>query len=113
MPNSATLDMPNDRIVAPEWLETGIPQLDTILGGGLLRGSLALVIGSPGSGKTIMAEQMAFHRATAGQSTLFLTGYSETHAKLLTHTGGLSFFKPDLIGTQVQFASLLDLLRAG
>jgi circadian clock protein KaiC len=113
MPNTVTLDESNRAMVTPEWLETGIPQLDTILGGGLLRGSLALVIGSPGSGKTIMAEQIAFHRAAAGGATLFLTGYSETHAKLLTHTSGLSFFKPELIGAKVQFVSLLDLLRGG
>ncbi|MHB8619524.1 MAG: ATPase domain-containing protein [Chloroflexota bacterium] len=105
--------MPNSATAAPEWLETGIPHLDSILGGGLLRGSLALVIGAPGSGKTIMAEQIAFHGAAAGGAALILTGYSETHAKLLTHTSGLSFFKPDLIGAKIQFASLLDLLRTG
>jgi len=105
--------MPDHPLGAPDWLETGIPRLDTILGGGLLSGSLALVIGSPGSGKTIMAEQIAFHRAAAGGAILFLTGYSETHAKLLTHTGGLSFFKPDLVGTSIQFDSLLDLLGVG
>ncbi|MFI5270155.1 MAG: ATPase domain-containing protein, partial [Chloroflexota bacterium] len=86
--------MPDNTTAPREWLETGVPRLDTILGGGLLRGSLALAIGAPGSGKTIMAEQIAFHQAAAGGATLFLTGYSETHAKLLTHTGELSFFKP-------------------
>ena len=115
MPNNATamLETPNSTTAAPEWLETGIPQLDTVMGGGLLRGSLAVVIGAPGSGKTIMAQQIAFHRAAAGGATLLLTGYSETHAKLLTHTSGLSFFKPHLIGTKIQLASLLDLLGEG
>jgi circadian clock protein KaiC len=105
--------MPNNATAAPEWLETGVPQLDIILGGGLRRGSLVLVMGAPGSGKTIMAEQIAFQLAAAGGVTLFLTGYSETHTKLLTHTSGLSFFKPELIGAKIHFASLLDLLRVG
>jgi len=113
MLSTTALETANGTTETPEWLETGVPQLDTILGGGLPRGSLALVIGSPGSGKTIMAEQIAFHQAAGGGATLFLTAYSETHAKLLSHTQGLSFFKPDLIGTSVQFASLLDLLRGG
>jgi circadian clock protein KaiC len=98
---------------ASQWTETGVPNLDRILGGGLLRGSLAMVIGAPGAGKTVMAQQMAFHCAANGGATLFLTGYSETHDKLLSHTRGLSFFKPDLIGDKIQFASLLDLLREG
>jgi len=96
-----------------QWTETGIPRLDRVLGGGLLRGSLAMVIGAPGAGKTVMGMQMAFHCAAQGKTTLFLTGYSETHDKLLSHTRGLSFFKPELVGDKIHFASLLDLLREG
>ncbi len=103
----ADVDGANDR------LETGVPHLDRVLGGGLLRGTLALVIGAPGTGKTVLAQQMVFHHAVHGGSALFLTGYSETHDKLLRHSRGLSFFRPELIGTKVQFASLLDLLQAG
>ncbi len=98
---------------APERLETGVAQLDRVLGGGLLRGSLAMVIGAPGSGKTVMAQQMAFHCAGQGKATLFLTGYSESHEKLLSHGRGLSFFEPDVIGGKVQFVSVLDMLREG
>ena len=41
-------------------LETGVPNLDRVLGGGLRRGSLTMVIGAPGNGKTILAQQIAF-----------------------------------------------------
>ncbi|HUZ77060.1 MAG TPA: ATPase domain-containing protein [Chloroflexota bacterium] len=61
---------------APQRIETGVPNLDRILGGGLLRGSLAMVIGAPGAGKTVMAQQIAFHCAAQGKATLFLTGYN-------------------------------------
>src|SRR5579884_4128369 len=94
-------------------IETGIPRLDRVLGGGLLPGSLVMIIGAPGTGKTVMAQQMAFYRAAEGGAALYLTGYSETHDKLLSHTRGLSFFRPDMLGDKVQFASLLDLLREG
>src|SRR5579872_3855888 len=102
-----------DRLGARDVLETGVPQLDEIMGGGLLGGSLVLVIGAPGTGKTILAQQIAFHHARQGNVALYLTGFSETHDKLLRHSRALNFFDPALLGTQIQFASLLDLLRAG
>ena len=100
--------MAEGRGTTPQWIETGVPQLDRVLGGGLLRGSLAMVIGAPGAGKTVMAQQIAFHAAAQERATLFLTGYSETHDKLLSHSRGLTFFQPDRVGDKIQFANLLD-----
>jgi circadian clock protein KaiC len=97
----------------PELLETGVPNLDRVLGGGLRRRSTAMVIGAPGTGKTILAQQVAFHAAERGAATLYLTGYSETHDKLLAHGRELSFFAPQRIGQEIQFVSLTDLLRQG
>lgn len=98
---------------APDVLETGVPNLDRILGGGLLRRSLAMIIGAPGTGKTLLAEQIAFHGAAHGIPALYLTGYSETHDKLVAHSHGLDFFTPERIGQQIQFFSLPDLMREG
>jgi circadian clock protein KaiC len=92
-----------------EVLETGVPNLDRILGGGILRRSVAMIIGAPGTGKTILAQQIAFHAAARGAPALYLTGYSETHDKLVAHNRGLGFFAQDLIGREVQFGSLPDL----
>lgn len=98
---------------APEQIKTGVPNLDRILGGGLLARSLAMVIGTPGTGKTLLAQQIAFHNAAQGRAALYLTGFSETHDKLLRHSRGLTFFAPNLIGSRIQFGSLPDLLREG
>jgi circadian clock protein KaiC len=98
---------------APDLLSTGVPNLDLVLGGGIPRGSIVMVIGAPGTGKTMLAQQLAFHLAAGGQGTVYLTGYSETHDKLLLHTRGLSFFREELIGQQIQLISLAELLEIG
>src|SRR5918912_1455138 len=97
----------------PEVLETGVPNLDRILGGGLLGRSLVMVIGTPGTGKTLLAQQIAFHVAGLGATALYLTGYSETHDKLLSFSRGLTFVEPEVIGRRLQFGSLPDLLHEG
>jgi circadian clock protein KaiC len=99
--------------VTADRLETGVPNLDRVLGGGLRRRSTVMVIGAPGTGKTILAQQIAFHGAARGEATLVLTGFSETHDKLLAHSQGLRFFAPELIGELIQFTSLTDILRQG
>jgi circadian clock protein KaiC len=98
---------------ASERLETGVPNLDLVLGGGLRRGTIVMVIGPPGVGKTILAQQVAFRAAGRGEVTLYLTGYSETHDKLLAHNRSLTYFSADAIGAEIQMGSLPDLLEQG
>ena len=47
-------------------LQSGSGRLDAILGGGLPGNAIHLIVGPPGSGKTILAEQYAFANATVG-----------------------------------------------
>ena len=98
----------------PEVLEpTDVPQLDLVLGGGLPRGGLIILLGPPGSGKTTLASQMAFAAARRGRRTLFLTALSEPTTKLLEHLQGYRFFDRDLIGSTVQVFSLQQFLSRG
>ena len=101
------------RVEAPPPLVSGVPNLDRVLGGGIQRGSITMVIGAPGTGKSILAQQISFHLARAGVVTLYLTGYSEPHDKLLAHARNLRFFDPAMIGDRLQFFSLADLLDEG
>ncbi|GAC1455258.1 MAG: circadian clock protein KaiC [Ktedonobacterales bacterium] len=92
---------------------TGIPNLDLILGGGLPRGSLVIVVGPPGSGKTTLANQMAFAAAHAGRRALVLTALSEPTNKLIAHLRTFSFYDERLIGDTLQVLSLQQFLATG
>lgn len=88
---------------------TGIPGLDAVLGGGLNRGALALIVGSPGAGKTVLASHILFNAARAGMSVLIVTAYSEGNDKYIEHMRGFGFFDPTLVGDAVKIFTLASL----
>jgi len=60
---------------------TGVPGLDDILAGGLLRDRLYLVEGTPGTGKTTLALQFLLEGQRLGERGMYIT-LSETEAEL-------------------------------
>ncbi|GAA4953542.1 RAD55 family ATPase [Actinoplanes utahensis] len=93
------------------YLSTGQPDLDLILGGGLRRGSVVVVAGPPGTGKTVLAQQICFAAATAEHRAVYYTTLSEPHAKLVEHLRGFSFFDTGALGSLVEYVHLGDMLR--
>ncbi|MEG0923915.1 MAG: DNA repair protein RadA [Anaerovoracaceae bacterium] len=55
-------------------IDTGIGELNRVLGGGLVRGSLTLISGEPGIGKSTMIIQAAANMAKSQGSVLYVSG---------------------------------------
>ncbi len=53
---------------------TGLPELDRVLGGGLVAGSVTLLGGEPGIGKSTLLLQLAAKEAEAGRRALYVSG---------------------------------------
>jgi circadian clock protein KaiC len=87
-------------------ITTGNPQADEILGGGFPSHSINILMGEPGTGKTIFAEQLLFHNASADRPCLYVTTLSEPLSKVVTYVQRFSFFEPDRLGREIQYEDL-------
>src|SRR5437868_2620104 len=91
---------------------TGVRNLDEILSGGLPIGTLTVFAGTPGSGKTILSQQIAFKNAAPKNRALFFQTLSEPTAKTLRYLKQFSFFdQKKLDDGSVEFIDLGDILR--
>lgn len=84
---------------------TGVPGLDEVLRGGLFAGGVYIVRGTPGAGKTILANQMCVHHAQGGGRALFVTLLAESHARMMQHMERLDFYDESLVPSQLYYVS--------
>lgn len=91
-------------------ISTGNPALDEVLGGGLIADAITLVVGAPGSGKTILAEQFLFANATEDRTGLYFSTASEPFDKLLRYGQSLEFFDVAAVNRSVFYDDLGDVL---
>ena len=89
---------------------TGIAELDLVLGGGLPPGSLIVVAGGPGTGKTILAQQICFANATPEHKAIFYSTFSEPSVKLVRYLEQFDFFDAGALEERVEFINLEALL---
>ena len=87
-------------------ISSGIPEFDTILGGGIPTQSCLMIVGEPGSGKTVLVQQIAFAQARAGRRVLYFSTLSEPHVKLLAHIENFGFYDSSLLVDRVRLYSL-------
>jgi circadian clock protein KaiC len=92
-------------------LKTGVPGLDVVLGGGLEAGAVTVLAGAPGTGKTILAQQLCFANASEDHRAVYYTTLSEPHSKLVRHLEQFDFFVPEALAARVEYLHLGDLIR--
>lgn len=93
-------------------VSTGIPGLDTVLGGGLLQSGIYIIEGVPGAGKTISGNQMCFSHIAAGGRVVYITLMSESHARMIGHLRSLSFYDASVVGDALYYLSGIGVLTA-
>ena len=94
-------------------LDTGVPGLNDVLGGGLPALSFNLVAGGPGSGKTTLTMQLLFANATAERPGLYFTLLGETGLKMMRYQQQFGFFDQKRVGSEVHFLNLSEEALAG
>lgn len=94
-------------------LDTGVPGLNDVLGGGVPALSFNLIAGGPGSGKTTLAMQLLFANATAARPGLYITLLGETSLKMLRYQQLFDFFDLGRVGTDVHFLNLSEEALSG
>ena len=95
-------------------LDTGVPGLNEVLGGGLPEFSFNLLAGGPGAGKTTLAQQICFTLATPDRPALYITVLGEPALKLLRYQQQFAFFDPAKVNRGIRFISVsTEILEAG
>lgn len=76
-------------------IKTDIKELDRVLGGGIVKGSLVLVGGDPGIGKSTILLQMCRNLVHAGVETLYVSG-EESSGQIKMRAERLGTFDKDM-----------------
>src|SRR4029078_2098182 len=76
------------RVEDADRISTGVAELDRVLGGGLVPGSLVLVGGEPGIGKSTLMLQLSAALAGAGKKALIVSG-EESEEQIRLRAGRL------------------------
>ncbi|HEY1014981.1 MAG TPA: ATPase domain-containing protein [Herpetosiphonaceae bacterium] len=86
-------------------IPTDIEPLDTVLGGGFFAGSVYIMIGVPGSGKTTMANHICHNVVARGGTAVCLTVLTETHSRLFAYLRQFAFFRDNDVGSAVVYVN--------
>jgi circadian clock protein KaiC len=87
-------------------LPSGIETLDMVLGGGLPANAISMIMGLPGTGKTILAQQYVFRNGTPERPAIYFATASEPLEKIVRFGQSLDFFDPAQIGRSVRYEDL-------
>jgi DNA repair protein RadA/Sms len=91
---------------------TGIPEFDFVMGGGIVPGSMALIGGEPGIGKSTLLLQTAARLRAAGRSVLYASGEESPEQIRLRADRLVEDAGPVLVLGETRLESVLDATRA-
>jgi len=94
-----------------QWISSGVPGLDQVVGGGLPARRVHVLKGAPGSGKTVLASQLCFHSVAGGSRVLYVTLLTELHDTLMSNLSSFTFFDPGVVGRELKYLSLTGAFR--
>ncbi|RAP37694.1 DNA repair protein RadA [Candidatus Marinamargulisbacteria bacterium SCGC AAA071-K20] len=77
-------------------IKTDISELDHVLGNGFVKGSVTLIGGEPGIGKSTLSLQLAIQLAKTGQKVLYITA-EESETQILLRSKRLGTVPPSLL----------------
>lgn len=91
-------------------ISTGDTGLDRVLNGGLFRGAVTILQGTPGAGKTTLASQLVFENSRRGGCAIYITLLAESHGRLTGALDAMDFFDAAEIGQSVHYVSGYNIL---
>ncbi len=103
---AATMSLKDASLKPESRLATGVSEFDRALGGGLVRGSVVLISGDPGVGKSTLLLQVAAYNAQAGQSVLYVCG-EESQSQVRARAERLGVAEADVVLTTTTDAAKL------
>src|SRR5664279_4233979 len=95
---------------------TGITGFDEITGGGLPRGLTTLLVGGPGSGKTILALQFLVHGAQACKEPGIFVAFEESSKRIVANAESFGWKLAELRRKKLHFIDvppIPDLIQSG
>ena len=97
---------------ASKYRATGIGEVDRVLGGGVVPGSVILLAGEPGVGKSTLALEIAARAARGGARVLYLTG-EESASQVRLRAERIGALEQDLLlAAETDLATVLGHIEA-
>ncbi|MDY3122769.1 DNA repair protein RadA [Suipraeoptans intestinalis] len=114
-------ERPSTRVMAltdiPEGEEkrtqTGLSELDRVLGGGIVQGSLVLVGGDPGIGKSTLLLQVCQKLSAAGKKILYISGEESLHQIRLRANRMGTFSSSLYLACETNLEAVRELIEGG